>query len=365
MNRRIHELSSWLKEQQHSFALITSTANVFYLSGFYCEPHERLLGTVVFPDGEAFLICPNMEVAQARSTGWQGVVIGYSDSDDPWGLLQQEIQKRTIAFDQVAIEKEHLTYYRAELLQNSFPGAVFQSVETKLHTMRMLKDDSELSILREAAEYADFGVEIGINAIKKGKSELEILATIEFELKKKGINKMSFSTMVLSGEKSADPHGHPGLKELQSGDFVLFDLGVVINGYCSDITRTVIIDEAKEEQQRIYQTVLQAQEAALSVSKPNTRAGDIDKTARTIIEQAGYGAHFPHRIGHGLGIDVHEYPSMSENNDTLLQKGMVFTIEPGIYVPNVGGVRIEDDVLVTDNGHECLTNYPKEMQIIK
>ena len=176
---------------------------------------------------------------------------------------------------------------------------------------------------------------------------------------------MSFSTMVLFGEKSADPHGNPGLRQLKEGDFVLFDLGVVLDGYCSDITRTVAFGDINEQQREIYDTVLKAELAALEQSKPGTRIGDLDMTARDIITKAGYGDYFPHRIGHGLGISVHEFPSMSQNNDGILKEGMVYTIEPGIYVPGVGGVRIEDDVVVTKDGYKTLTNYPKELQIIK
>lgn len=175
---------------------------------------------------------------------------------------------------------------------------------------------------------------------------------------------MSFSTMVLTGAKTADPHGSPGLTEIMPGDFVLFDLGVVLDGYCSDITRTVAFKKINDEQRRIYETVLGAQHAALAICNAGTRIGDIDQAARNFITNAGYGEYFPHRIGHGLGIDVHEFPSMSENNNDLLQEGTVFTVEPGIYIPNVGGVRIEDDIVVTKDGYTSLTSYPKELIIV-
>jgi Xaa-Pro dipeptidase len=212
---------------------------------------------------------------------------------------------------------------------------------------------------------ADFGVEVGVKALKEGITEMEVLATIEFELKKKGIREMSFSTMVLFGEKAGDPHGNPGNRTLKAGDFVLFDLGVMLDGYCSDITRTFVYKSATEKQKEIYNTVLQAELASLEASKPGNRIGDLDQIARDIITNAGYGEQFPHRIGHGLGINVHEFPSMSHLNDGTLVKGMVYTIEPGIYVPEIGGVRIEDDVLVTEDGFETLTKYPKELQIIE
>lgn len=206
--------------------------------------------------------------------------------------------------------------------------------------------------------------QVGVAAIQEGKTELDVLATIEFELKKKGILEMSFSTMVLTGEKTAAPHGKPGLSMIRKGDLILFDLGVVYKGYCSDITRTVALGEVNDKQREIYETVLTAQMATLNLCKPGEKIGNLDQTARSIITEKGYGDNFTHRIGHGLGIDVHEFPSMNATNTRALQTGMTFTIEPGIYVPGVGGVRIEDDVLITEDGFETLTHYPKELQIL-
>lgn len=230
---------------------------------------------------------------------------------------------------------------------------------------RVIKDEKEVIILKQASELADFGVQVGINALKDGVTEMEVLATIEYELKKMGIREMSFSTMVLFGEKSGQPHGNPGFKSLCEGDFVLFDLGVVLDGYCSDITRTFVYKTYNEKQKQIYDTVLQSQLAALQASKAGNRIGDLDRVARAIITEAGYGEYFPHRLGHGLGINVHEYPSISHTSDEILKEGMVYTIEPGIYVPTIGGVRIEDDVLITRSGFETLTRFSKEFTVIK
>ncbi|WP_209123250.1 Xaa-Pro peptidase family protein [Alkalihalobacillus sp. BA299] len=365
MNNRLENLTNWVKENNYTYAFIQSKYNVYYLSNFNSEPHERLLGLAIFPDKEPFLICPQMEELAARASGWKGEIVSYQDSDDVWGLFQKAVQARVSDVHLIAIEKGVLTYERSEQLLSLFPMAQFVPADEKIKALRMIKDKNEVSILREAAKLADFGVEVGIHEINKGKTEMEIIATIEYELKKKGIRQMSFSTMVLSGTKSAEPHGHPGLKEIVAGDFVLFDLGVILEGYCSDITRTVAYKTVSEEQKHIYETVRQAQELSLSISKPGTVIGEIDKIARNYITDEGYGPYFTHRIGHGLGIEVHEFPSMNENNNNLLHTGMVYTVEPGIYVPHIGGVRIEDDVLITEEGSKCLTSFPKELQIIK
>ncbi len=176
---------------------------------------------------------------------------------------------------------------------------------------------------------------------------------------------MSFATMVLTGANAASPHGTPGETKIKKGDFVLFDLGVVVDRYCSDITRTVAYGDINDKQKEIYDTVLKAQLAAIEASKPGVTASEVDLTARRIIAEAGYGEYFTHRLGHGLGIGVHEYPSLTETNPLVLEEGMVYTIEPGIYVPDVAGVRIEDDIYVTADGVKILTKYPKELQIIR
>ncbi|WP_028400807.1 M24 family metallopeptidase [Ectobacillus panaciterrae] len=365
MKHRLENLMSWLQAQDIEAAFLTSTPNVFYLTGFQCDPHERLLGLFVFQEKEPILICPKMEEGQARSAGWGYEIIGYSDTDSPWTLVSESIKARGINVRTIAVEKEHLNVERYENLVALFPSASFAAAEAKLHELRLVKDEKELAILRQAAHMADWAVELGVSQIAEGKSEMEILGTIEYELKKKGISKMSFDTMVLTGANSALPHGEPGTNRIQRGDFVLFDLGVVIDGYCSDITRTVAFWDVSEEQKHIYDTVLAAQLKAIEASKPGAAIDTVDRAARSYIENAGYGEYFPHRLGHGLGISVHEYPSLTDANTSPLRTGMVFTIEPGVYVPNVGGVRIEDDIYVTENGVEILTKYPKELQIIK
>jgi Xaa-Pro dipeptidase len=364
MNLRLEKLRSWMKTNNVQISVMTSSENIFYLSGFYSDPHERLLCLAVFQEEEPFLVCPAMEKHAAKRAGWEAEIIGYSDVERPWELINAAIKKRLQKTEKIAIEKEHMNVERYEELVTIFPKTQFVSAEEKLRQLRMIKDEKELKVIEEACALADFAVETGVSEIKEGKTELEILSAIEFALKKKGVTEMSFATMVLAGANAANPHGIPGENKIQKGDFVLFDLGVVVERYCSDITRTVAYGNITEKQKDIYETVLKAQLAAVNESKPGVTATHIDKTARNLISNAGYGEFFPHRLGHGLGISVHEYPSVTETNSLVLQEGMVYTIEPGIYVPNTAGVRIEDDVYITSTGVKVLTKYPKELQII-
>ncbi|MGJ3220595.1 M24 family metallopeptidase [Geobacillus thermoleovorans] len=364
MNQRLQAFSSWLQQQHSSFAFITSSANVFYLSGFRCDPHERLLALLVFPDSEPALVCPQMEVPRARRSGFGYTVIGYDDSTDPWNEIRRHLEARGIKAVSIAVEKNDLSFARFERLSALFPNAKWHDAEEKLRQLRLIKDEQEMKVLRQAAKLADKAIEIGVSAIRPGVTELELVAVIEYELKKLGVEGMSFPTTVLTGAKSADPHGVPGTAAVAPGDFVLFDLGVIVDGYCSDITRTVVCQTASDEQRLIYDTVRRAQQAAIDACRPQTAMGEIDRAARNVIEQAGYGDYFTHRVGHGLGIEIHEYPSLHGANNEPLAPGMVFTIEPGIYVPSIGGVRIEDDVAVTDHGVEVLTSFSKELIIV-
>ena len=365
MNKHLNEIQDWLQTNEMEAAILTSTENVFYCSGFYSDPHERLLALAIFANSEPFLVCPQMEVPDAKQAGWQGEIIGYTDIENPWEKVKHAVTQRGITFKKIAIEKEHMNVERYENIQHYFNSPTLVSAEEKLQRMRMIKSEDEMVKIREACRLADMAIEVGVSEIREGKTEMEILAAIEFEMKKIGVSQMSFSTMVLTGKNGASPHGIPGMTKVKRGDLVLFDLGVVYEGYCSDITRTVAFGDINDKQAEIYETVLKAQEAAVAASKPGVACSEIDLTARNIIRNQGYGDYFPHRLGHGLGISVHEYPSLTETNTLKLQPGMVYTIEPGIYVPDVAGVRIEDDLYITETGSEILTKYPKSLQIVR
>ncbi|HWL25323.1 MAG TPA: Xaa-Pro peptidase family protein [Ureibacillus sp.] len=359
---KINQIQSYLKEHELDMAFITTPDNVFYFSQFKSNPHERLLGVMIFQDATPVLVCPKMEVPDAINSGWQYDVIGHLDTDQPFQLMKEKVHSNNVSVNKVAIEKSHLTVERLEALQHVFPQAQFVRLDEKINDMRVIKDEMELEKLREAARLADYAVEVGCKEIAEGKTEMQILTAIENAIKDKGY-KMSFDTMVLSGPKTASPHGTPGERKIQKGDLILFDLGVEYEGYCSDITRTVAFGNVSDAQKEIYHLVRTANENAIEAVKPGVRAMDIDKTARDVITDGGYGEDFSHRLGHGLGISVHEFPSMTGTNDLQLKAGMVFTIEPGIY-NNIAGVRIEDDVVVTETGVEVLTKYTKELIIL-
>lgn len=360
---KLTQLQNYLSENGLDAAFITTPDNVFYFSGFKSNPHERLLGIMVFQNAEPFLICPKMEMPDAVAAGWQYEVVGHEDTENAWDVVAKTVASRNMNFASLAIEKSHLTVDRYEAIQQRYPQLRFSGIDEKVNALRICKDETELVKLRKAAKLADYAIQVGCDAIAEGKTEMEILNTIESAIKAKGYA-MSFDTMVLAGEKAASPHGTPGDRKIQKGDLILFDLGVIYDGYCSDITRTVAFGQPSEEQINIYNTVRKANETAVAAVKPGVRAMDLDKLARDVITDAGYGEYFTHRLGHGLGISVHEFPSITGTNEMILNPGTVFTIEPGIYKTDVAGVRIEDDVVVTNDGFEVLTKFTKELVIL-
>lgn len=361
---KINKIENWLRDNDGRFAYIADPTNVYYLTHFKCDPHERFLGLFVFPDHEPFMVCPELEVGQARASAFGHEVIGYRDDQDPWTFVRATLESRKSVSGRIYLEPSTLPYKKALALKALYADASFASIENLLASMRNIKDETELAAMKKAGEIADYAVSLGVEAIKKGRTERAIIAEIEYGLAKHGYSEIAFDTMVLTGENSAAPHGYPGTRQIKEGDFILFDLGVVINGYCSDITRTVCYKYASDQQQKIYNTCLRANLASIRAAKQGLRIGDLDGVARKIITDAGYGSCFTHRLGHGLGLGEHEEPSMSSANNNVLTTGMVFTVEPGIYVPEIGGVRIEDDVYLSEDGPITLTHYPKELQII-
>lgn len=361
---KIMQLQTYLKEQSIDAAFITDPYNVFYVSGFKSNPHERLLGVMVFAEAEPFLICPKMEIPDAKNAGWTGEIVGHEDTQNSMEILYQTALSREVDLKTMAVEKAHMTVERYESLLSLFGSLSIAQLDEQLNAMRVIKDDAELQILREAAALADYAIEVAARTIKEGITEIEVMTEIELALKKRGVTHMSFDTTVLTGDRAASPHGKTGQYKLKQGDLVLFDLGVVHKGYCSDITRTLALGEPNEEQKEVYDVVYRSEMAALEAVKPGVTAAELDQISRKVIADAGYGDYFTHRLGHGLGIDVHEFPSIHGQNTMKMEKGMVFTLEPGIYVPGKVGVRIEDDVAVTADGYEVLTKYPKELQII-
>ena len=258
-------------------------------------------------------------------------------------------------------EDESLLCSQIDKMKEALPVDVWTPLKDRIDALRCIKTEEELAYLAKAEEIGDRAFAKLLPLLKPGMTELEAAAELEYLMKKEGAEDLGFNTIVASGLNSSMPHAIPGEKKLEAGDFITFDFGCKYKGYCSDMTRTVVLGKASEKQKEIYGVVLKAQLAALDALKAGVSGSSVDKVARDIITEAGYGDCFGHGLGHSVGLFIHENPRLSPSDDTILQAGMIETVEPGIYVPGFGGVRIEDMVIVTEEGHINLALSPKEL----
>ncbi|MCD9021129.1 M24 family metallopeptidase [Cohnella silvisoli] len=360
MNERLQKLYAYMDQFNLDAVLITLPKHVYYLTGFSSEPHERFLGLILPKGDEPFLLVPALDTEAAKAESTVSRIYTHTDTENPYEVLKRCLQGTVT---RLGVEKSHLTMQRYEALSETLKAEQYVDVETPLTNMRAIKSTDEIARLKNAARLVEQVLRDGLKHVKAGVTEMEIAAELEYAMKKAGVGP-AFATTVLSGEKSALPHGATGNRQIQTGDMLLFDMGVAAEGYLSDITRTFAIGDISDKMKEIYETVLEANLRGIAALRPDAVLADVDYAARQCIAGRGYGAYFTHRVGHGLGIEVHEYPSVHGDNRDLLREGMVITIEPGIYLPGIGGVRIEDDVLVTSTGSETLTTFPKQLTVI-
>lgn len=362
---KLHQLRQTITDQGLAVAYISDPMTIKYLTGFYSDPVERVLALLVFADHDPFLFAPALEVEAIKQSGWAYPVYGYLDHEQPYQMIADQVKRRVADPQNWGAELGFLTVARLRALQENFPHAKFDfDLTPAIEQMRLLKDGQEIATLKEAGKWADFALEVGFKAVHPGVSEQAVAAELEYALKQHGIMNMSFDTLIQAGAHAAEPHGATSDRLIKEGDLVLFDLGTVYDGYISDVSRTVAVGEITKQQEEIYQVCLEAQLTAQAAAKPGMTAAELDAIARQVIEKAGYGEYFIHRLGHGMGMSEHEFPSIMEGNDLQLQPGMCFSIEPGIYMPGIAGVRIEDCVHITPTGCEPFTHTTKALQTL-
>ncbi len=329
--------------------LITSPYNMRYFSGFsggegalLIEKNKRAL----FTDSRY------IEIAGKEATDFE-VILKRKASD-----LTDYINDNKIKT--IAIEDSFLTVFDLKQLKSQ-TDCVFIEKGKEIDDIRIIKEPFEIEKIKMAEEIGDKAFSHILGYIKDGITEIEIAAELEYFMKKQGAEKTSFDTIAISGKKTSMPHGTPSDKKLQSGDFITLDFGCVYKGYCSDMTRTVVLGKANEKQKEIYNIVLSAQLKGLEAIRSGVSCAKADKEARDIIEKAGYGEYFGHSLGHGVGLLIHESPNLSPRSEMILKENMVVSCEPGIYIPDFGGVRIEDLVVVNKEGCTILSKSHKNL----
>ncbi|SDS17485.1 Xaa-Pro aminopeptidase [Paenibacillaceae bacterium GAS479] len=342
-------------------AIFTSPATIFYLTGFYCEPHERFMALVAEPGRDGYILfLPALDEESARGAAYVEKLLPIRDTDQPYAIFESACGDRDST--QIGVESSHLSYANYIQFAAVYPAAKFRDAGPLVMSLRLVKTSDEIERVKVAVSLAEQVMEAVVAKARPGVTELELNAEIEYRMRVLGGDKPAFETIVLGGVRTALPHGRSSSYKLQENDFLMIDMGVFKDGYCSDITRTFLIGEGTPSQHRIYESVLKANRAGVAAVKAGRPLKEVDFAARSVIEEYGFGLYFNHRTGHGMGLEIHEQPSLHGENEQQMQQGLLFTIEPGVYIPELGGVRIEDDVYIGENGEaQVLTSYPREM----
>ena len=356
---RRKKLIEKLKKEKYDLAILDSPYNLFYYSGF--TGGEAILIIPVDSEiGNAQIItdsryyeqvekeCPDIQLVRLENSSYIKIIEE---------MLKSDRQKR------VAIE-ETMNLSRYLKLKEALKSFDLVADSTVLNECRMVKDDNELELLKRAEAIGDAAFDHILSIIKPGITEREIAIELEFFMKRQGAKGLSFDTIVASGENSSMPHAQVTERAIQNGDFVTMDFGCVYKGYCSDMTRTVAVGGISDEMKKVYRIVLEANLRALNGIRAGVKCSAIDALARDYIKDMGYGNYFGHGLGHSVGLYIHEEPRFSPKCDTITEKNMVITDEPGIYLPGRFGVRIEDLVVVKDDGYELLSHSPKELIVL-
>lgn len=336
--------------------------NLYYLTGFMEKPGERVLMLILPASGDPCMVVPQMYENHIGHDAWVSDLRSWKDGDDPVVLLKQAIDEKAPNSKKVLVDDQMWSLFFLPL-QSVMPNATFDVASSLLGELRMRKDAAEIELLQSAGKMADQTFEWIITQPFEGQTETEIANLLAAKLTELGGEEIAF-TIVASGPNGAMPHHNTGSRKIQRGDAIVMDFGCRVGGYYSDITRTVVCGEASDEVKKVYEIVKQAQAAGVAACKPGATCEDIDQVTRAVIDQTGYGKEFLHRTGHGLGLEVHEPPYIVSGDQTILEPGMTFSVEPGIYLHENFGIRIEDIVTITEDGVMSLNQCTHEMQIV-
>ena len=353
-NKRINAVKDMLSSKQA--ALVTDEISIFYFTGF---PHSE--GYLMITPDNSYLLVDFRYIEAAQNTVKSSEVVIFSN---PFETINNLISANNT--EEILLEADKITVSAFRTMQKEIKAELTGDDKLSLFIkdLRIIKSADEIEKLKTAQNIAEKAYLEVLNMVKPGITERQIALELEYLMKKNGAEKIAFDLITVTGKKTSLPHGVPTDVEVRNGDFVTFDIGAVYEGYHSDMTRTVAVGEVSDKQREIYDIVLKSHLAGLDAVRAGVSGFDVDKVCRDIIKDAGYGEFFGHGTGHGVGLEIHEEPRVSPKGETILKSGMIITVEPGIYLPDEFGVRIEDTVLVTDNGYETFAHIPKELIIL-
>lgn len=351
---KLTKLRKLLVEKELDALFVTSGYNRRYMTGF-----TGTAGVAIISNDDAVFITDFRYMEQAADQIKDFRIVQHEKT-----IIEEVAQQvEQMKVQRLGFEKEDLTFGMYELYKSKVTAELIPTAGL-VEKLRIIKTPEELEVLKQAAKIADDAFTHICGFIKAGMTELEVANELEFFMRKQGATSSSFDTIVASGIRGALPHGVATDKKIETGELVTLDYGALYNGYISDITRTVAVGEPSEKMREIYEITLTAQKLAVEGIKPGMTGIQADAIARDYIASKGYGDAFGHSTGHGIGLEVHEAPGLSFRSETVLEPNMTVTAEPGIYLPGIGGVRIEDDLVITENGCERLTHCTKELQIL-
>jgi Xaa-Pro dipeptidase len=363
---RLEKLSASLRTSGLNAVALNPGPTLTYLTGLHFHLMERPVVLLVATGQDPAIVLPELEMLKVDQMPFPVQAFSYGENPSEWeAAFRRAAQSLGLDGQRIGVEPRQMRLLEFRYVKSGAPEADYPDASDVLGALRVKKDKEEIEAMRKAVRVAQNALEATIPSIKIGMTEKELAAELVTQLLKHGSEpEMPFFPIVSGGPNSANPHASPTGRKLQAGDLLVIDWGATVDGYISDLTRTFAVGQVDAECEKIHRIVQQANAAGRAAGGPGVPCADVDKVAREVIESAGYGQYFTHRTGHGIGMEGHEEPYMRGDNLQLLELGMAYTVEPGIYLPGRNGVRVEDNVVVTETGSESLSDMPREIRVV-
>lgn len=363
---RLNNLTASMRTSNLDAVILNPGPMLTYLTGVEFHLMERPVVLFIAPGKDPVLVLPELELLKLDLFPYKVQAFAYGEIPSEWdAAFRKAAQSLGLDGKRIGVEPRQLRLMEFSHVKAGAPEAEYPDASEVLNQLRLKKDKAEVDAMRRAVKIAQDALEATIPSIKIGMTERELSSELVVQLLRNGSDPaIPFSPIVSGGPNGANPHASPTDRKLQAGDLLVVDWGAAYHGYMSDLTRTFAVGEVDAECQKIHKIVQEANAAGRAAGKPGAPCADVDIATRAVIEKSGYGQYFTHRTGHGLGMEGHEDPYMRSDNMQLLEPGMAYTVEPGIYLPNRNGVRIEDDVVITETGADCLSDMPREIRVV-